>query len=91
MRCDVCGHSWSPEQWRRTGQLIDRDAAVRPVWVSAEQAAETLDIDARTVRRWIKSGRIASETRSRDGRRTALVRQTDVLAIRDKRAETRGA
>lgn len=89
MRCDVSDRTWTAEQWRKVSEHIDRDAAVRPVWVSCEQAAETLNVAARTVRKWVVSGRLASEIRPRGTRRVRLVRQADVLKMRDRRGETK--
>jgi excisionase family DNA binding protein len=82
MRCDVCGHSWSPEQWRRTGQLIDRDAAVRPVWVSMREACEKLNISEQRLRVLIEKGRIREQ---RFSARRRLVRQDDVIRYSDER------
>ena len=75
------GDSAAVTDGHRHGQPDDQDTVIAhghaltaDTWVTAEEAARLTDVSARTVRRWIASGELASE----EGQRGRLVSMSDV-------------
>ena len=63
IKCRGCGSRWSPARLLAVATSADAES----VWVDAEAAAVAVGVDASTVRRWSRSGRVR-----RQGQRYSL-------------------